>query len=288
MTLMEERNNIIIVESGATKSDWMVLDAQGETVKRFNCPGINVSTMKTEDIECIITEAFSKERLAEVADSFFLYTAGVVTDEIRSAIKTVVNRVSGITNADVQDDLMGAARSVCGREPGIVAIIGTGSNACYYDGRTIIRKVYSGGFILGDEGSAATLGKLFLADYIKGLVPPQVSKDFQREFDASYAGIVENVYRSVSPSGYLGSLAPFIVGHASDPYIKSLIQRNFQSFIDRILLQYDTASCPVGIVGGFAWACKDWLLPLLEQSGIRVSKIIKAPIDGLCGYHTGK
>ena len=285
MTLMEKRN-IIIVESGATKSDWMVLDAQGKTVKRFNCPGINVSTMKAEDIESIITEAFSKEKLAEVTDAFFLYTAGVVTDDIRTSIKAIVNRVSGITDADVQDDLMGAARSVCGREPGIVAIIGTGSNACYYDGKTTIRKVYSGGFILGDEGSAATLGKLFLADYIKGLVPSQVSEDFQREFDASYAGIVENVYRSVSPSGYLGSLAPFLVGHAYDPYIKSLIQRNFQSFIDRILLQYDTASHPVGIVGGFAWACKDWLLPLLEQSGIHVSKIIKAPIDGLCEYHT--
>ena len=115
-----------------------------------------------------------------------------------------------------------------------------------------------------------------------------LAEEFGKEFDASYAGIVEGVYRSVSPSAYLGSIAPFVVRHASDPYVRSLLLGNFRSFIERVLLQYDTASYPVGIVGGFAWACRDWLLPLLEQNGIRVSKIIEAPIEGLCEYHLGK
>lgn len=122
----------------------------------------------------------------------------------------------------------------------------------------------------------ATLGKLFLADYLKGLVPAQVAADFEKEFDASYASIVQNVYRSVSPSGYLGSLATFIVSHAGD---------NFRAFIKRILSHYDTVTCSVGIVGGFGWACRDMLEPLLEENGIRVAGFVKAPIEGFCKYN---
>ena len=161
-----ENRNIIIVESGATKSDWLVLDANGNTLKRFNCPGINVSTMKGGDIGRIITGAFNEEIRDVKAESFFMYTAGVVSGEVRAAIASIVKGVSGITDTDVQDDLMGAARAVCGHNPGIAAILGTGSNACFYDGRSVNRKVYSGGFILADEGGAATLGRLFLSDLI--------------------------------------------------------------------------------------------------------------------------
>ena len=208
-----------------------------------------------------------------------------MTGEVREAITGHLKSISDVEDVDVQDDLTGAARSVCGRKPGIAAILGTGSNACFYDGENVHRKVYSGGFILGDEGGGARLGKLFLADFIKGLVPADVAEDFAREFDASYPAIVEGVYRSASPSGYLGSLAPFILNHRDNPYIAGLIQGNFQDFIDRVLCKYDILSYPVGLVGGFALACKDILLPLLGQNGIRVSGIIKAPVEGLIGYH---
>ena len=196
--------------------------------------------------------------------------------------------VSAIGEIGIQDDLMGAARGVCGHEPGIVAILGTGSNTCFYDGATVERKVYSGGYVIGDEGSGSALGKLFLSDFIKGLVPEDLAADFSREFDSSYAGIVEGVYRSASPSGYLGSIAPFVVGHYSHPYAKELIERNFQAFIERSLLRYDVAAYPVGIVGGFAFACRDILTPLFAAAGIRASRFIKAPIDGLCEYHSAR
>ncbi len=276
---------IIIVESGATKSDWRILDADGKIVKRFSRPGINISTMMLEDVERTLKEAFIAEELVEASGCFFLYTAGVVTWEIRAAVARLIKSVSRITEIDVQDDLLGAARAVCGHEPGIAAILGTGSNACYYDGVTITRAVYSGGFILGDEGSAAALGKMFLADYIKGLVPSSLVDSFRKEFDTTYAGIVEGVYQSSSPSGYLGSFAPFLVRHASDAYVDKLLDQNFQSFVDRILLRYDATTYPVGIVGGFGWACKDRLLSILKQNGILSSRFLKAPIDGLCEYH---
>ena len=274
----------IIVESGATKSDWRVLGQDGREVKRFLRAGTNVSSMKLEDIKSTLTEAFASEGL-EKAAGFYLYTAGVVTPEIADELVKHLRSLAQIDEIEINNDLMGAARGACGHEPGIAAILGTGSNTCFYDGSTLSQKVYSGGYVIGDEGSVASLGKLFLADFIKGLVPDEIARDFAKEFDSSYAGIVQGVYRSASPSGYLGSLAPFILRHYSHPYAKALVDKNFQSFIDRSLLRYDTARYPVGIVGGFGWACKDIITPLLDKAGIKVSRFIKAPIEGLCEYH---
>lgn len=274
----------IIVESGATKSDWRVLGQDGREVKRFLRAGTNVSSMKLEDIKATLTEAFASEGL-EKAAGFYLYTAGVVTPEIADELVKHLRSLAQIDEIEINNDLMGAARGACGHEPGIAAILGTGSNTCFYDGSSLSQKVYSGGYVIGDEGSGASLGKLFLADFIKGLVPDEIATDFAKEFDSSYAGIVQGVYRSASPSGYLGSLAPFILRHYSHPYAKALVDKNFQSFIDRSLLRYDTARYPVGIVGGFGWACKDIITPLLDKAGIKVSRFIKAPIEGLCEYH---
>ena len=274
----------IIVESGATKSDWRVLGQDGREIKRFLRAGTNVSSMKLEDIKSTLTEAFASEGL-EKAAGFYLYTAGVVTPEIADELVKHLRSLAQIDEIEINNDLMGAARGACGHEPGIAAILGTGSNTCFYDGSTLSQKVYSGGYVIGDDGSGASLGKLFLADFIKGLAPDEIAQDFAKEFDSSYAGIVQGVYRSASPSGYLGSLAPFILRHYSHPYAKALVDKNFQSFIDRSLLRYDTARYPVGIVGGFGWACKDIITPLLDKAGIKVSRFIKAPIEGLCEYH---
>ena len=282
---MGKGRHIIIVESGATKSAWRLLDGKGNIVREFLRAGMNVSTMQMEDILKIISEAFDSETLAECS-AFYLYVAGVVTDKVRNAITEHVRSISRISSIDVQDDLVGAARAVCGDKPGVVAILGTGSNACFYDGMTVRRNVFSGGYILGDEGSAASLGKHFLADFIKNLVPSDVADEFKREFDSSYQAIVEGVYRSESPSAYLGGMAPFIMRHVDNPYIMGLVRSNLDAFIERILFQYDTAGYPVGIVGGFAYACKDILESLFALKGIRISCIMKDPIDGLCAYHT--
>lgn len=281
---MSKGNYKIIVESGATKSIWRILDAEGNIVREFFRMGMNVSTMRMEDILKNISEAFATENLGSCG-GFYLYTAGVVTEPVREEIVTYVHSISGVGSIDVQDDLVGAARAVCGHKPGIAAILGTGSNACFYDGESVIRKVYSGGFIIGDEGSAATLGKLFLADFIKDLVPLEVAVEFSKEFKTDYASIVEGVYRSESPSGYLGSLAPFIVRHKDNPYMSGLIYSNFEAFADRILLKYDVENYPVGVVGGFGYACRDIVESVMSQKGVRLSCILKAPIEGLCKYH---
>ena len=265
-------NEIIVVESGATKSDWRVLSCSGKEVARFERCGTNVSTMSISQVKEILREAVVSENLTN-ASAFYLYTAGVVSTRIRAELEEFIKGISGAADVDVQNDLVGAARAVCGSEPGIVAIMGTGSNTCFYDGTSVTQKVYSGGYILGDDGSAAALGKVFLSDFIKGLVPEVIAADFSREFDSSYAAIVEGVYRSSSPSGFLGG-------------IKTMVDDNFRAFIERSLLRYDVENYPVGIIGGFGWACRDIFAALCASYGIKVSEFVKAPINGLCEYHS--
>ncbi len=274
----------IIVESGATKSDWRVIDSNGNQVARKILDGMNVSSGKMESIRKILVAGL-KYTGASDGDSFYMYTAGVVTEAIYEELRSVALSIAKFADIDIQNDLMGAARSVLGHSKGIVAIMGTGSNTCFFDGIEVSQKVMSGGFILGDDGSGAALGRLFLRDFIKNLIPKDVAEDFASKFDASYTGIVQNVYRSPAPAGYLGSLAPFILSHYDNPYIKTMVDANFQAFIDISLKQYDTDTYPVGIVGGFGYANRGIFEPMCEKSGIKVAGFIAEPIDGLIEYH---
>lgn len=274
----------ILVESGATKSDWRIISEDGTPKDRLLMPGMNVSTIQMSFIKDTLTQSFAAIG-ADRLDGFYLYTAGIVTPAIREELVAHIKSCVKVDDIDIQNDLMGAARSVCGHSAGIAAIMGTGSNTCFYDGENVSQKVLSGGYVIGDDGSAATLGRLFLADYIKNLIPAEVAKDFESKFDSSYSAIVENVYRTPTPSKYLGSLAPLIVSHYDDPYIRRLVDANFQAFIDRSLKQYDTVAHPVGVVGGFGYACRDIFKPLAEKAGIKISRFIPEPIEGLLEYH---
>jgi N-acetylglucosamine kinase-like BadF-type ATPase len=183
-------------------------------------------------------------------------------------------------------DTLASCRALLGRNPGFSAILGTGANTCLYDGCNEGLNVDSCGFILGDEGSAAALGRMFISDFIKGLVPAEISDDFKSQFPSDYGSIVASIYKSAgAPSGYLGSLAPFIIKHYEDPYIKNMVDCNFRSFFRRCIKQYDTDSNSVGIVGGFGYALQETVRTIASEEGIRISRFIKAPIDELVKYH---
>ena len=276
----------IIADCGATKSEWVILHTNGST-SRFITKGVNASTMSATTIKDIIFEVGEKISVAErSAAEIYLYMAGIPSDELKESIYSTFNNYFPVICLEIHSDLIGAARAACGHQPGIAAIIGTGSNSCMYDGKEITKRVYSCGFILGDEGSAATLGKLFIADFLKGLIPSEIAAEFSSRYPSDYATIVANVYKSEgSPSGYLGSFTPFILEHYSNPYIKELVDGNFRSLIRRSIKQYDTDNYAVGVVGGFGFALKDILSRIAEEEGVNISRFIKSPIDGLVEYH---
>ena len=277
----------IIAECGATKSDWRLIK-DGEEIRQVISSGINVSTMKMSAIyETIagLSEQFKAES-DEVTD-LHIYVAGVITDEIESDLRSRFTAHFPNAETEIQNDLLAAARALCGHAPGIATILGTGSNSCQFDGTEIVKRVYSSGFILGDEGSAATLGKLFVADFLKGLVPEEIAKDFSSRYHTDYSTIVANVDRSESsPSGYLGGFAPFIMEYYGHPYIKELVDGNFRAFIRRSLKQYDTDNLPVGVIGGFGCALKDIFERIAAEEGIKISRFLKDPIIGLVEYHS--
>lgn len=281
------RRLTLIVESGGTKGDWRVVSPSGEESCRFISEGTNVSTMTMHAVKRIIAETSEKiAALGYNVEKIWFYTAGIPTHEIKEVLTAVFKEKFPSADIEIEDDLTAAARAACGHKRGITAIIGTGSNSCLWDGEKIVKKIRTGGFILGDEGSASALGKAFIADFIKDLVPENIAADFKERFDSSYESIVENVYRSqASPSGYLGSFAPFLMQYyETEPYIKELVDNNFRSFIRRVLKQYGTDS-PVGITGGFGCALNEIFTRIAQEEGITISGFLASPIEGLIKYH---
>ena len=275
---------MIICESGATNADWRVIENGGQVIREISS-GINVSTMKIEIIESIIKDV--SERLPAVRyDEIHFYTAGVITPSIENALYDLLKKRFTVSQIEIQNDLVASARAACGHAPGIAAIMGTGSNSCQWDGERIVRHVKSGGFIIGDDGSASVLGKLFISDFIKGLVPEEIAFGYSERYPSDYHEIVEMVYHNqCSPSAWLGSLCPFIMSHYSHPYIKNLVDGNVRAFVDRSLMQYEVEKYPVAIIGGFGNALKDIVRPIFEENGIRIRAFIPSPIEELIRYH---
>lgn len=290
---------IIIAESGATKTDWCAVSDNG-SIQNVRTAGMNIAVMPIEAIKAIIDEAvaeFGKGELGkgEVVKEIHYYAAGLIVPEGEKVPSIAVNLDAVLTGlfpqAEIEyaSDLLDAARAVCGHKPGIATILGTGSNSCFYDGEKIVKNVRSAGFILGDEGGGACLGKLFMADFLKGLVPEDISKEFASEFTVDYMSVVKNVYKSDAPSKYLGSFAPWIIArYDRSEYVRNLVDGNFRNFIERCLKQYDIANYPVGVVGGFGFSQKEKLMKVGQEYGIRFSTITAAPIEGLVEYHTNK
>lgn len=268
---------ILIVESGATKTDWCLVGTLGPAARLQTC-GMNLSSIGTETNVSVLEEAVA--HFSGVEEVHF-YAAGLL--EFPTELDKVFRDRFPGASFEYASDLVAAARAACGHEAGVVAILGTGSNTCHYDGRRIVRNIHGGGFIIGDEGSAAALGRMFLADLVKDLVPDEIADAFAASYEADYASLVRNVYKSPAPSRYLGSLAPFLLERRNHPYVKELVEGNFRDLFQRALLRY--GSFPVGVVGGFGCACREELERLGAAYGVTFNRFIASPMEGLISYH---
>lgn len=269
---------ILIVESGATKTDWCALDAGNSVVKRLQTPGMNLSTISAETNASVFAEAVKH---FSGVDEIHFYAAGLLA--FPQELDKVFRERFPEAQCEYASDLLAAARAACGHSEGIAAILGTGSNTCHYDGEKIVRNIHGGGFIIGDEGSGAALGRMFLADLVKDLVPEDLMRDFSVSHETDYAAIVRNVYKNPAPSRYLGSLAPFLLDHRGNAYVDALIDRNFRDLFERTLVRYD--QLPVGVVGGFGCACRTELERMGAEYGCSFSRFIPSPMEGLIDYH---
>lgn len=283
----------IIAEGGATKTDWRSVSSSGE-IFSFKSLGINVLADDSDFIEKSLSEVIpSLNPVGEEVSNIYFYAAGLISDGRgvpQSAVRldSVLRKAFPEAIIEYASDLLGAARALFGNAPGIAVILGTGSNSCEYDGEKIVKNVRSGGFILGDEGGAARLGRMFVSDYLKGFVPEPVATEFASKFKVDYQTVVQEVYKGVSPARYLGSFAPFILSYYSDvEYVKSLVDNNFRAIFERSLKQYDLKSHNVGVVGGFGYANKEILKRIAAEYDVEICEITASPIEGLVKYHCG-
>ena len=274
----------LIAESGATKTDWRLIADDG-TVRSAYSAGLNPSVLDVEQMREIIAPVMPVlNPEGKSVEEIFFYGAGLVSDAAATPLAGVLSMWYPFAQMQFHSDMLAAARALFGNGSGVVAIMGTGSNSCLYENGVIVKNIRPGGFILGDEGSGAALGKAFVSDFIKGLLPEKVEKDFVRESGLDYQKIVQKVYREPAPSAFLASFAPFILERTEEPYIKNLVDSVIESFIVRSLKRYGQ-TVKVGVVGSFGCACEAVLRETGIRHGLEFTMFLKSPIDKLTEYH---
>ena len=274
----------LIADSGATKTDWRVTD-QGREQAAFSTAGINLSLMDEAQVASVLKDEVAP-KVEQKIEKIFFYGAGVTGREAEEMFARCAAPFFPDAEVEASSDVKGACLALFGEEQGVACIIGTGSACCLWDGKTIRKATPAGGFILGDEGSGAWLGKRLVSDYIKGLLPAALDKEFRKRYGLTYPEIVKKVYKEAAPSRFLAGFSLFLADFDNHPYVKNLIQTGFEEFIVRNVAGYDTQHLKLGFVGSVAYCYKDILERVCASARIRVGKMIQSPIDELVKYHT--
>ncbi len=278
---------ILIADSGASKTDWRAIDAQGQ-ITQFRGLGVNPYYQSGEEIIKAFQEDFFVKRKENVQAIHF-YGAGCSTVKNKSLVKEALQRKFKNAHIQVEHDLLAAARATCGHDAGIACILGTGSNSCDYNGRDIINSRPSPGFILGDEGGGAYIGKQFLKDYIHEEMPNHIREKVTEHYSLNIPEILENVYQKPSPGRYMASFCQFITQHKADPYCYILIYQAFKDFFAKHVQKYpDYTNKKVNFVGSIAHYNSDILRKAASDLDIHVNIIIESPIAGLTLFHQVK
>lgn len=276
--------SILIADAGSTKIDWAYISPEHD-VCRFRTVGMNaLMASRAEMAELFLS---LKHHIGNDApDEVYYYGAGCATEAIRSKTGSALSEALGVTDPFVDSDLAGAAHALLGHDAGIACILGTGSNSCLYDGRQIIMNVPSLGFILGDEGSGASIGRRLASNAFKGLMPEPLRQKFIDTYGLSLADILDNVYCRPAPNRFLASFVHFVGDNIDDPYIAELVHDEFRNFLTRNVLQYpDAKSMPVSFTGSIASVFRDMLTDTMRDAGLSLGKIAASPLEGLIAFH---
>ncbi len=273
---------VLIADAGATKTDW-VLSCAGNLISQIKTQGISPVHQDSATVLKII-ETELKPSLAEMPDEVYFYGAGC-TPERCSSVGNLLREAFGNVKVEVLSDLWGAARAVCGREAGIACILGTGANSCCYDGHDILQNTPPLGYILGDEGSGAVMGKNFVADVLKGIMPKEICDAFFAETGTTYAEIIEHVYRHPLANRYLASFSHVLLDHRDHPAVHDFLIRHFSRFIERNIRVYNRPEWPLNFVGGIAYSFRPELEEAAGMAGMTVGKTERSPLAGLMAYH---
>ncbi len=278
------RDMKLIAESGSTRTEWALVE-DNHIVNKVFTEGLNPFFQTRREISRSVRlglpEFFFKKKLEQV----YYYGAGCTSHEKKNIMgASLVAQFK--TPIQVESDLLAAARGLFKCEPGIACILGTGSNSCFYDGKIIVKNVKAAGYILGDEGSGAALGKVFLSDALKGLAPQQLTADFYEKLRITPNEAMESVYNRPFPNRFLATISYFLADYLDNEYVYDILVRNLNDFFTRSVCQYDYKNYPIRFVGSVAYTYSDILRDVASSFGVQLDVIEETPMAGLVEFHS--
>lgn len=276
---------VLIADSGSTKTDWRLIDIQ-QNIQSFETIGFNPYHISEK---AILTELVSSKLTIikhEVKQVVF-YGAGCSSLEKSNEIKRALEQFFTNANVEVNHDLLAAARALCGHDKGMVAILGTGSNTCLFDGEHIVKNVSSLGYILGDEGSGSYIGKKFISALFTNELSDEMMNKYKISFSFDLKDVLDAVYKKSLPNKFLAQFVPFVFEYRNVPEIASIIDVCFSDFFEKHICKYENyQQYPLNIVGSVGFIFKDEIEKVAARYQVKLGKVIKQPIEELVRFHT--
>jgi len=278
---------ILIVDSGATKSDWISLDQTGKQLFLTQTLGLSPEVLTRQVIEDRLANNFEISKNRNDVSHLYFYGAGCGTDRMKKFLKEIFLDFFPKAKIEVKEDTYAAiyATTKLGHQ-GIVCILGTGSNCSYYDGHQLFQKVTSLGYIPMDDGSGNFFGRKLIRDYYFHKMPQDLGIKFAKEYDLEADVIKENLYKQPNPNTYLATFARFLVENKEHPYAKGVIDKGFQQFVNNYIMQFELATkVPINFVGSIAYYLREELKIVLKRNDLIAGVIRQRPIEGLVDFH---
>ena len=275
---------ILIADSGATKCEWrLVQDGKNKTIIT---QGISPYFLNAAQITALLTKELLPKLKNAAVTSIHFYGTGLSNADNIVIIKKVLKSLFPKAKTEIQTDLLAAARALCGKKKGIACILGTGSNSCYYDGKKIVKNSPGIGYILGDEGSGAYLGKKVVQYYLYNTFDEELKACFEKRFQVSPVEILDHVYKQPLANRYLASYAIFLAENRGHYMIENIIEDGLNDFFFTHLYKYrESWVLPIHFIGSIAFGFRDVLKELCNTYELELGTVIKAPMQGLLAYH---
>lgn len=274
----------LIVDSGSTKAEWCLMD--GKTTKKILTQGLSPYFFSAVQIENIILQELRKKIPDIEPDEVYFYGTGCSNIENANLIKRILRRIFKRAKVIVDHDLMGAARALCGKEKGIVCILGTGSNSCFYNGKKIVKNNPGLGYVLGDEGSGAYLGKKVIQYFLYRTFDADLMERFHAAFHTNSNEILSAVYKKPLPNRYLASYAVFLSDNRGHYMIENILEDGINDFFFNHISKYrESWTMPIHFVGSIASVFKDVLQNICNMYELQLGKVMKKPMEGLVKFH---
>ena len=276
---------ILIADCGSTKTDWVLCNGSN-VVKRVKTQGLNPTIQSSDEILAVLTDELVDNIDTTAPQKIFFYGAGCAYETANNRMKKALEAVFTTKEIEIYSDLLASARALCGHEEGIACILGTGSNSCLYDGKNIVDNTPSMGYILGDEGSGANLGRQLVSDCVKKQLPKDIREKFLQQYSLDLATILERVYHTPLPNRWLASFTPFIQENKKNPEVHTMLKNCFTQFFQRNVMVYRRSWLPIHISGGIGISFSEEIRETAESLGLSVGNIVESPMEGLIKFHS--